>query len=493
MTADRAFIDQPSPEHRLRHDFLRQVQSHVAARRQSFRQTYGTRHDAEIWADLDAVTDRLLARVWRHVVEERNPAAVRLDEREVPLVQAIRAVLARQDTARAAVFGDALADLQRQAAEWKRFLGDDELAFWRYALVVWTVLWHAAAAPFVTADDVADALGLRRHHTNPAPPPPKPATTTAVPPPAPSASAKRFGLDDRSVLAGTADFEARRLYVSPARTALGLALSAILGTFVFCVCMTMLAMMGGNPLAAGFWLGAMPVAALCAVVWGWLMGRLMLRGAARKVANATGFEPFGDNHPLQTRVAEMCRRIGYAPVPIVGVFAAQDINGFAAGDSGEARIGVSQGAVKRLTPGEMDALLAHELGHVAAGDMERMLYARCFQLSLVWWLLFAPIQALGRWVFGTLGQLMIFGLSRRREYDADGFGAVVAGKANMLSLLQRLDEDDAPKSSGEKLMPELFTRSTVQRLFATHPTVAARIRAVEREERLHGLRLTYRD
>jgi hypothetical protein len=103
-----------------------------------------------------------------------------------------------------------------------------------------------------------------------------------------------------------------------------------------------------------------------------------------------------------------------------------------------------------LSDGQMDALLAHELGHIATGDMARMIYARSFQASLVWWMLFSPLKALGRWMFLTLGEMMVLGLSRSREYYADAFGAAVAGKENMISLLEALEGVTARAARGPR-------------------------------------------
>ena len=114
----------------------------------------------------------------------------------------------------------------------------------------------------------------------------------------------------------------------------------------------------------------------------------------------------------------------------MGIFPAKDINGFAAGDRDRGSlIGVSQGASSISSPLEqIDALLAHELGQIVTGDMARMMLARSFQSSLVLWMLFSPLKAVGRWVFSTLGEIMVLGLSRSREFRADAFGAGWPGK-----------------------------------------------------------------
>ena len=125
-------------------------------------------------------------------------------------------------------------------------------------------LWHVSASRAITPADMATCLGL----TSPAPSIPFPAPEPAAPPPAPSPaaervrtfSASRFGLGDRSVLAGNARLMAARLRTKRADTAVGLGLSAFIGTVVFCFVMMALSIMA-NPILVIFWAGAMSAAA----------------------------------------------------------------------------------------------------------------------------------------------------------------------------------------------------------------------------------------
>ncbi len=188
----------------------------------------------------------------------------------------------------------------------------------------------------------------------------------------------------------------------------------------------------------------------------------------------------------------MSAAIGFRRAPRVGIFPAEDINGFAVADKdGGAVIGVSQAAMDQLSPGQLDALLSHELGHIVTGDMARMIFARGFQASLVWWMLFSPLKALGGWAFSTIGEMMVLGLSRSREFRADAFGAAMAGKANMVGLLHALETRQPRAPSSTAVAPELFFHDVARRLFSTHPSISNRIRAVQREEHIRSLGLTY--
>ena len=152
---------------------------------------------------------------------------------------------------------------------------------------------------------------------------------------------------------------------------------------------------------------------------------------------------------------------------------------------------MSQAAVDQLSEGQLDALLSHELGHIVTGDMARMMFARGFQGSLVWWMLFSPLKALGRWAFSTIGEMMVLGLSRSREYRADAFGAAMAGKANMVALLNALETRQPRAPSATAVAPELFFHDVARRLFSTHPETRARVRAVERETHIRNLGVRY--
>lgn len=313
-------------------------------------------------------------------------------------------------------------------------------------------------------------------------------------PPAPrqTVSASRQGLADRSVLDGTASLKASRLHTSRFGTAIGLGISAVIGTLVFCFVMATLSMMVGNPIAAAFWFAAMPVAAIIAVLGGWIIGDMSMKGASRRVVREMDLAFVEPGHRLQQRMQEMSAAIGFKRAPRVGIFPAEDINGFAVADKdGGTVIGVSQAAVDQLSQGQLDALLSHELGHIVTGDMARIMFARGFQGSLVWWMLFSPLKALGRRTFSTIGEMMVLGLSRSREFRADAFGAAMAGKANMVALLNALETRQPRAPSATAVAPELFFHDVARRLFSTHPATRARVRAVERETHIRNLGVRY--
>ena len=470
--------------------------------RQAFHQQADARPDALVWHRLEYDAADLLERRFNDTPAS-TPMVPSLSELDQALLQTVAAALFRNDPTqrRVVAYREAIASVCENAANWI-FLQGHEIAYWKHAALVWMTLWHVSASRAITPADMATCLGL----TSPAPSIPFPAPEPAAPPPAPSPaaervrtfSASRFGLGDRSVLAGNARLMAARLRTKRADTAVGLGLSAFIGTVVFCFVMMALSIMA-NPILVIFWAGAMSaaagvvvVAAVVAVLWGWIIGGMSMKGASRRVAAKMGLDVVAPEHPLQQRMVAMSAAIGFKRAPRVGIFPAKDINGFAVADKdGAAVIGVSQAAVDQLSQGQIDALLSHELGHIVTGDMERMMFARCFQGALVLWMLFSPLKALGRWAFSTLGEMMILNLSRSREYRADAFGAAMAGKANMIALLNALETRQPRAPSATKVAPELFFHDVARRLFSTHPPITMRIRAVKKENHIRSLRLTY--
>src|SRR5690554_4532954 len=161
-------------------------------------------------------------------------------------------------------------------------------------------------------------------------------------------------------------------------------------------------------------------------------------------------------------------------MPEVGIFPAREANAFATGwNRNDALVAVSQGLLERFSRDEVEAVLAHEIGHVANGDMVTlsliqrvvntfvMFFARIFGnfvdravlknessgpgIGYFVATIFAEI------VLGILASIIVMWFSRRREYRADEAGARLAGTGAMIAALQRLKaESEVPVQ-----MPEI--------------------------------------
>jgi heat shock protein HtpX len=185
-------------------------------------------------------------------------------------------------------------------------------------------------------------------------------------------------------------------------------------------------------------------------------------------------------------------------MPEVAVFAADEPNAFATGARrNKALVAVSTGLLDRMKPEEVEAVLGHEVSHVANGDMVTLALIQGVVNTFVIFLsrvvgfvvdrvvfkterghgpAFWITAIIAELVIGILASLIVFWFSRRREYRADAGGARLAGRERMIGALQRLKGDSTP-------LPDQLaafgisgkTRGGLLRLFTTHPSIDERI------------------
>jgi heat shock protein HtpX len=190
-------------------------------------------------------------------------------------------------------------------------------------------------------------------------------------------------------------------------------------------------------------------------------------------------------------------------MPEVGVYDAPDINAFATGPSrNNALVAVSTGLLRAMDRDQAEAVLGHEISHVANGDMVTMALIQGVLNTFVIFL----ARAVGRVVDGMIGANrdgpgpfyflivmvldILFGLfasviamwfSRWREFRADAGGARLAGREKMISALERL-----AANHGQTTLPNAIKAFGIsggvahglKRLFMTHPPLAERIQAL---------------
>ena len=205
---------------------------------------------------------------------------------------------------------------------------------------------------------------------------------------------------------------------------------------------------------------------------------------------------------LQT-VEQLSREAGIR-MPEVGIFPDHAANAFATGwNKNDALVAVSQGLLERFSPDEVRAVLAHEIGHVANGDMVTlaliqgvvntfvMFFARIFGNFVDkaifkneeghgpgFWIatLFAEL------VLGVLASIIVMWFSRKREFRADEAGAQLAGTGAMIAALQRLQaEQGLPVQMPDSLSAfgiNAAKKSSFAELFMTHPPLEVRIEAL---------------
>ncbi|MBA1187494.1 protease HtpX [Pseudomonas entomophila] len=207
---------------------------------------------------------------------------------------------------------------------------------------------------------------------------------------------------------------------------------------------------------------------------------------------------------LQT-VEELSREAGIK-MPEVGIFPAYEANAFATGwNRNDALVAVSQGLLERFSPDEVRAVLAHEIGHVANGDMVTlalvqgvvntfvMFFARIIG-NFVDKVIFKNEEGQGiayyvativaELVLGILASIIVMWFSRRREYRADDAGARLAGTGAMISALQRLrSEQGLPAQMPDTLKAFGINgglKHGLAGLLMSHPPLEERIEALRR-------------
>jgi len=192
-------------------------------------------------------------------------------------------------------------------------------------------------------------------------------------------------------------------------------------------------------------------------------------------------------------------------MPEVGVFDAPVVNAFATGaNRNNALVAVSSGLLQNMSRGEAEAVLGHEVSHVANGDMITLALIQGVVNTFVIFLsrvigqfvdrvVFKNEQGhgIGFWVtaivaeivLGILASIVVLWFSRRREFRADAGGAELAGRDKMIGALQRLKQ-----AAGQPPLPDQMAAfgidgpigRGIKRLFMSHPPLDERIEALRR-------------
>ncbi|MGM0569578.1 protease HtpX [Marinobacter sp.] len=207
---------------------------------------------------------------------------------------------------------------------------------------------------------------------------------------------------------------------------------------------------------------------------------------------------------LVDTVAELAKKAGIG-MPEVAIFPATQSNAFATGWNRNASlVAVSEGLLQRMNKDEIRAVLGHEIGHVANGDMVTLtliqgvvntfvIFAARVIGSVVDRVVFRNEQGHGPgfWivsivaeiVLGILASTIVFWFSRRREFRADIAGAQLAGRSAMISALARLrQESEMPDQMPDNLQAFGINRGArggLSALFMTHPPLEDRIEALQ--------------
>ena len=184
-------------------------------------------------------------------------------------------------------------------------------------------------------------------------------------------------------------------------------------------------------------------------------------------------------------------------MPEVAVYDSPEINAFATGaNRHNALVAVSTGLLRSMNRDEAEAVLAHEVSHVANGDMVTLTLIQGVLNTFVYFFArivanmvnrgnnsaftyFMTVMAFQA-IFGVLASIIVMGFSRYREYRADSGGADLAGRQKMIAALERLKSNQIESQlDGQLTAFGISGKRAWSELFMSHPPLEKRIAALQ--------------
>jgi heat shock protein HtpX len=196
-------------------------------------------------------------------------------------------------------------------------------------------------------------------------------------------------------------------------------------------------------------------------------------------------------------------------MPEVAIFPSPAMNAFATGASkNRALVAVSQGLLDGMSQGEIEAVVGHEMSHVANGDMVTLALIQGVVNTFVVFLSRVVGHVVDRVilknnrghgmgyfvtvmvtqvVLSILASTIVMYFSRKREFIADTGGADLAGHQNMINALKRLGQVE-PEALPEQMAAfGINDKGGIMALFSSHPPIEARIAALEERSKKHSM------
>ena len=232
----------------------------------------------------------------------------------------------------------------------------------------------------------------------------------------------------------------------------------------------------------------------------WLMGVQVINPQACSKSSQEG--------QLFEMVKTLSVRAGLPTVPEVGIYQSPEVNAFATGPTKRrSLVAVSSGLLGRMNSAEVEAVLAHEVSHIANGDMVTMtllqgvvnafvmFFARAIAFAITRLgkregeeaspFMYSMLVFVFEILFMILGTIIIATFSRFREFRADAGGARLAGRDRMIGALQALERvasihDVRKEQPAFQSMKISNNKSMMFRLFASHPPLEERIERLKK-------------
>lgn len=253
--------------------------------------------------------------------------------------------------------------------------------------------------------------------------------------------------------------------------------------------------------------------------WGSLgsfISLLLSKWMAKKMMGIQIVTAMGPHSDLVNMVHRLSRRAGLTEMPEVGIYQSSELNAFATGPSKDnSLVAVSSGLLLKMNADELEGVIAHEVSHIANGDMVTMSLLQGIMNAFV--MFFARVVAMiidqqmrdndrnGRglgyvahyfivmilqMIFGIFASIVINWFSRYREFRADEGGAKLASKEKMIAALKCLERHFNDKNENQVREVE-FEDNTIRALqisgkeglmllFSTHPPLDQRIEALSK-------------
>jgi len=215
---------------------------------------------------------------------------------------------------------------------------------------------------------------------------------------------------------------------------------------------------------------------------------------------------------LMDTVGRQAQQAGIA-MPQVAVYHAPDINAFATGARRDASlVAVSTGLLQNMSRDEAEAVLAHEISHIANGDMVTMTLIQGIVNTFVIFIsrilaqlaagfmsgnrdeegssngnpmVYFAVSMVLELVFGIVASIITMWFSRHREFHADAGAARLAGREKMIAALQRLKTSYEPQEASSMMAFCINGKSkSLSELFMSHPPLDKRIEALRSGEYL---------
>lgn len=249
--------------------------------------------------------------------------------------------------------------------------------------------------------------------------------------------------------------------------------------------------------------GALLVVSAVIGFTGSFISLLMSRWMAKRMMGVQLINPDAPQNEYEAAVVEkvyrLSRAAGLTHMPEVGIYHSPEVNAFATGPSKKrSLVAVSAGLLNEMDDDAVEGVIAHEVAHIANGDMVTMTLLQGVVNTFVVFLArviayvvstfvreeLAPIVhfiaiILFQILFSILGSIVVFAYSRHREFHADCGGADLAGKDKMKHALESLkaysDRVTATNQDTAVATMKISGKKKATSLFSTHPDLDERI------------------